>query len=94
MKVVWTDPAEADRERIVLFIAQDNPFVAIEMDALFTEAALSLTHFPMRGRRGRASLSRELITHKNYILVYGIDEEAGIIYIQSLLHASQQYPPE
>ena len=94
MKVVWTDPAEADRERIVLFIAQDNPHAAIAMDALFTEAALSLALFSARGRRGRSPLSRELIVHKNYILVYGIDEEAGIIYIKSLLHSSQQYPPE
>lgn len=94
MKVVWTDPAEADRERIVFFIAQDNPLAAIEMDAFFTKVALSLAQFPMRGRRGREPLSRELIAHKNYILVYGIDEEAGIIYIKSLLHSSQQYPPE
>lgn len=83
MKIVWTDPAEADRERIVLFIAQDNP-----------HAAIAMVLFSARGRRGRSPLSRELIVHKNYILVYGIDEEAGIIYIKSLLHSSQQYPPE
>ena len=39
MRVVWTDPAEEDRERIILFIVQDNPQAALEMDALFTVAA-------------------------------------------------------
>ena len=94
MKAVWTDPAEEDRERIVLFIAQDNPVAAVEMDEFFIAAGDSLATLAARCRPGRVPDTRELIVHKNYLLVYGFDEEADTIYIKAVLHASQQWPPE
>jgi len=92
MRVVWTEPAEEDRERIIFFIAQDNPQAALEMDDLFTDAAESLAAFPVRARPGRVSGTRELVVHRNYILVYGCDEAIGTIYIKAVLHASRQWP--
>ena len=94
MKVVWTEPADNDREQIVSYIALDNPQAAIEMDCLFTEAGASLEKFALRGRIGRASNTRELLVHKNYIIVYNVDSKAGIVYITAVLHSAQQYPPE
>jgi addiction module RelE/StbE family toxin len=94
MRVVWTDPAEDDRERIVLFIAQDNPQAALEMDDLLTAAADSLAVFPTRAIIGRVSGTKELIVHRNYILVYGIDEDADTVYIKAVLHTARQWPPE
>jgi len=94
MRVVWTDPAEEDREQIILFIAQDNPKAALEMDDLFTAAADSLAVFPTRAKVGRASGTRELVVHRNYILVYGIDGDTGTVYIKAVLHTSRLWPPE
>jgi addiction module RelE/StbE family toxin len=94
MRVVWTDPAEEDREQIFLFIAQDNPQAALEIDDLFTAAADSLATFPTRAKVGRASGTRELVVHRNYILVYGIDGDADTVYIKAVLHASRLWPPE
>ena len=94
MKVVWTEPADKDREQIVSFIALDNPQAAIEMDSLFTEAGASLGNFAFRGRSGRVANTRELLVHKNYIIVYCIDKIAEIVYINAVLHAARQYPPE
>jgi addiction module RelE/StbE family toxin len=94
MRVVWTDPADEDRERIVSFIAQDNPQAAVEMDDLFTTSADSLVNLSARARPGRLPNTRELVVHRNYILVYGIDEDADTIYIKAVLHSSQQWPPE
>jgi len=93
MRVVWTDPAEEDRGRIVLFIAQDNPQAALEMDELFTAAADSLAAFPTRSIIGRVSGTRELVVHRHYILVYGIDETADTVYIKAVLHTARQWPP-
>jgi addiction module RelE/StbE family toxin len=93
MKVVWTDPAEEDRERIILFIAQDNPQAALEMDDLFTAAADSLAAFPSRAQAGRVPGTRELIVHRSYILVYGIDEDVDTVYIKAVLHTARQWPP-
>jgi addiction module RelE/StbE family toxin len=93
MNVVWTDPAEEDRDRIVLFIAQDNPQPAFKMDDLFTAAADSLATLPSRAKVGRVLGTRELIVHKNYILVYGIDEDADTVYIKAVIHSLRQWPP-
>lgn len=94
MKVVWTVPADLDRERIVFFIAQDNPDAAIVMDELFGDAADKLIFSPFKGKPGRVPETREWIVHKSYILVYQYDTTDGIIYIHALLHTSRQWPPE
>lgn len=94
MTVVWTDPADEDRDRIVLFIAQDNPQAALDMDDLFTAAAASLATLPTRAKAGRVSNTRELVVHRNYILVYSIDEDADTVYIKAVLHTSRQWPAE
>lgn len=93
MSVVWTAPADEDRERIVLFIAQDNPEAAVAVDELFTLAAAGLADFPSRGRPGRVPGTRELVTHGSYVLVYSYDEERDVTYIKAVLHTSRQYPP-
>lgn len=92
MNVVWTDPAEEDREQIVFFIAEDNTLAAAEMDARFTAAADSLMTLPFKGRPGRVENTRELIVHPSYILVYSFDEVTDTVYIKALLHTSRQYP--
>jgi addiction module RelE/StbE family toxin len=94
MRVVWTEPAEEDRGQIILFIAQDNPQAALEMDDLFTAAAASLAAFPTRAKAGRVSDTRELLVHRHYILVYGIDVDADTVYIKAVLHTARQWPPE
>ena len=94
MIVVWTEPALRDREDIILFIADDNVDAAIEMDTAFTNTSNSLAKFPFRGRLGRVNNTRELVVHKNYILVYGIDNTNCVVYIKSVLHTAKQYPPE
>lgn len=94
MKVIWTASALSDRDKLVSFIAQDNLQAALDIDELLTSMAASLTQFPFRGRKGRESNSRELVAHKNYLLVYGIDADADVVYIKAVLHAARQYPQE
>jgi addiction module RelE/StbE family toxin len=94
MKIVWTDPADSDREMIVLYIAQDNPSAAIKMDKLFTDAADSLIHFPLKGRTGRVPGTRELVVHRTYLLVYSLDTENDAVYVRAVIHTSRQWPPE
>jgi len=94
MKVVWAEPADEDRQKIIFFIAQDNPKAAVELDALFTDAANSLSTLPLRGRPGRLPDTRELVVHKNYIVVYAYDVSSDIVYITAALHASRLWPPE
>ncbi len=93
MKLIWTEPALADRDHIVRYIAADNRNAAIKIDTLMDETAESLVHTPQKGRLGRVEGTRELVIHRNYILVYGYDIENTTIYVVAVLHSAQQWPP-
>ncbi|WP_110655840.1 type II toxin-antitoxin system mRNA interferase toxin, RelE/StbE family [Salinicola halimionae] len=91
MKVIWTPEAWADRQDIVVYIAEDNPVAAVRMDQLFSDAAATLTQFSMRGRPGTIAGTRELIPHESYRLVYELEGET--VWVLALVHASRQWPP-
>ncbi|GAB6043236.1 type II toxin-antitoxin system RelE/ParE family toxin [Endothiovibrio diazotrophicus] len=91
MRVRWTPQAEEDRIAIWEYIAEDNPPAAARMDALFSEAAGQLAHFPEMGRPGRIAGTRELVPHEHYLLVYQIADETT--WILTLVHTARQWPP-
>jgi len=93
MKVIWTLDAERDRNDIYDYIAADNPHAAVRMSTLFDNTADRLTIFPERGKPGAIPGTRELFPHRNYRLVYEVDEAADIVWIQALVHGAQQWPP-
>ena len=91
MKVVWTQEAHQDRADIWDNIAADSPIAAARIDQLFSDAADSLGDFPMRGRTGKISGTRELIPHECYRLVYEIESET--VWVLALVHTARQWPP-
>lgn len=72
MNLVWSEPAEEDLDAIVEYIAQDNLQAALDMDSLLRDTADRLILFPEKGKPGRIPGTRELIVHKNYILVLSL----------------------
>lgn len=88
---IWKQTAVADRKAIIAYIAQDNPQAAIELGDLLIEKATQLDQYPARGRPGRMKGTRELVVHRNYILIYR--ESAKSPEILRVLHAAQQWPP-
>ncbi len=91
MKLVWARPAAADRREIRAYIAQDNPAAAIALDELFSEMAGRLADHPDLGRPGHVVGTRELVAHRNYVLVYDLDGD--FVRVLRVLHAAQQWPP-
>lgn len=75
MNLFWTKLARKDREEILDFITQDKPRAALALDNLFDEKASLLKRFPLLGRAGAASNTRELVMHRHYILIYRIKKE-------------------
>jgi toxin ParE1/3/4 len=65
VKVLWTPEAQQDRIDIWDFLAVENLRAAARMDQLFSDAAATLSHFPMRGRKGRMAGTRGLIPHES-----------------------------
>ena len=92
MKISWRPMAEADRENIFDYIAQDNPSAALALDELLSEKAARLIDHPQFGRPGRIIGTRELVAHRNYILVY--DVTADTVRVLRVLHAARQWPPQ
>ena len=91
MRLVWTRPARSDRKAIREYIAADNPRAALALDALISAKAARLTRHPELGRHGRVADTRELVVHRNYVLIYDI-AEGELIRILRVLHAARQWP--
>jgi toxin ParE1/3/4 len=90
VKLSWARTALRDRHAIYDHIESDNPRAAASMDELFSKRAHQLLDHPAMGRLGRVEGTRELVVHKNYILIY--DLKADHIRILRVLHAAQMWP--
>lgn len=90
MELFWTPEAIQDRDEIYDYIEADNPVAALALDELFEEKAGRLLDHPGMGRPGREAGTRELVAHKNYILVY--DVTADLVRVLRVLHAARQLP--
>ena len=90
MRLIWTGPAR-DRRAIREYIAADNPRAALALDELIAAKAGRLVRHPQLGRPGRIENTRELVVHRNYILVY--DVAGDVVRVLHLLHAARQWPP-
>lgn len=91
MKLVWTRPAREDRKAIREYISADNPSAALDLDELLSEKAARLVDHPGLGRPGRLQGTRELVAHRNYILIY--DVAGDLVRVLRVLHAARQWPP-
>lgn len=91
MKLVWTLDAHQDRRNIREHIARENPAAALTLDELFTQKAGNLIDHPAMARPGRVAGTRELVVHRNYILVY--DVAGDVVRILRVLHARREWPP-
>ena len=87
MKLVWTRQAREDRKAIRENIAADNPSAALDLDELLSEKAARLVDHPGLGRLGRLQSTRELVAHRNYILIY--DVAGDLVRVLRVLHAAR-----
>ncbi len=91
IEVFWTLEAIQDRNGIYDYIEADNPAAALALDELFAEKTGRLVDHPGLGRPGRIAGTRELVAHRNYILVYDLAGER--VRVLRVLHAARQWPP-
>jgi toxin ParE1/3/4 len=75
--------------RDVAYLEVRNPLVAIELLQSLILGADSRATFPHRGRRGRVSGTRELVTVPPYVLIYDVDDAAGLVRILRVWHGAQ-----
>lgn len=90
MRLEWKAAALSDRERIMDFIALDNPQAALDLDTLFEQKSEVLIEQPKLFKAGRVKGTREAVVHENYILVYQVS--IHVVTILRVLHTSQAWP--
>ncbi|MFC3941453.1 type II toxin-antitoxin system RelE/ParE family toxin [Pseudomonas gingeri NCPPB 3146 = LMG 5327] len=91
MKLIWTDPAIADRLTIYDHIDVENPRAAVELDTLFVQAAEHICNHPAMGRNGKIPGTREWVVHRHYLLVY--EHIADKVLMLAVVHTARQWPP-
>lgn len=91
MRLVWSRPAREDRKAIRAYIAADNPRAAVALDELIAARAGQLVRQPGLGRPGRVGNTRELVVHRNYLLIY--DVAGDLVRVLRVLQAARRWPP-
>ncbi len=90
LSVVWTDEARGDLLSIIRYVAERNPSAAAQLGRTIEESTWPLPEHPYLFRPGRVAGTREIVAHRNYIVVYRV--ELACIEILRVLHVRQEYP--
>jgi addiction module RelE/StbE family toxin len=90
MELEWRPMAIDDREKIMDYIAQDNPTAAIELDLEFESHAEQARQQPQLYRKGRIKNTREIVVSPHYVMVYETNENS--VEILRVLHTAQKWP--
>jgi addiction module RelE/StbE family toxin len=94
MKVRWTTDAADDLERICDYIADDRPESARRIAQSVLDRVGALSSFPLLGRSGRVSGTRELaFPSLPFLAVYEVVETRDEVRVLRVLHGAQRWPP-
>jgi toxin ParE1/3/4 len=90
--IVWTDQATRQLDQTHDYIALSNgQEIAAQITMHVAISVEQLATFPMSGRPGRVSGTRELvISNSPFIVAYSVDQER--IVILAIYHGAQQWP--
>lgn len=94
-QVEWRPSALEDLSAILRHIAKDNPKRAKDFAKELRAKAELLALHPQMGRIGRPGLPdwvRELVAHRNYIILYRLVNTSRTVEILRIKHAAQQMP--
>jgi len=90
MRIIWSDQALSDLERIHTYIKQFNPYAASALAKRIADSIKTLADFPYKGRQGRVFGTRELvITNTCYNAVFRITDNT--VEILTIIHQAQDW---
>ena len=89
-RLTWRPMALVDRDNIMVYIAQDNPVAAIDLDLEFEAKAENARLRPKLYKAGRLKGTREIVVRPNYVMVYRVTGD--VVEVLRVLHAAQQWP--
>jgi len=90
LTIVWSAKAEEDFLSILEYIGERNPFAAERMEQSIRNSTWALQQHPLLYRRSeRIPGCREIVAHRNYVVVYRVEQDC--IRIVRVLHSSRMY---
>ena len=89
MRVAWRAAARDDQRRITAWLAERNKAAAVRVARALVAATDSLAVLPAKGRPGRAPGTRERSAVPPYVIVYEVDQAAGVVRILRVWHTAQ-----
>lgn len=93
MRIEWLPEAARNLTAQLEWIAEHNPWAAIDMGDAIHAAVSRLAAHPAMARPGRVAGTRELVVVGTpYIVVYRV--EASAVVILRVLHGAQRWPAE
>ena len=87
----WRQAARDDLLAIVDTISDDNPAAAQALKDEIEAKVSRLPDHPQLYRAGRVAGTREMVVHRNYLVIYAADKD--VISILRVLHGAPQWPP-
>ena len=92
MIIEWLPAAEESLADQLEWIADQNPWAAIDIGAAVHAAVSRLGEHPAIGRAGRVGGTRELVVLGTpYIVIYRVESSAVVVL--RVLHGAQRWPP-
>ena len=94
LEVVWTDPALADFESAIRYLAERNPAAAEAVRLSILDHVATLARFPFIGppyERDPTGWAREIVCG-SYRIFYRVDEPARRVEILTVWHSSRSEP--
>jgi toxin ParE1/3/4 len=88
----WRQAAREDLLAIIDYISDDNPAAAQALKDEIEGKVSRLLEHPKLYRSGRIPDTREMVVHRNYVVIY--TEDKTTISILRVLHGAQQWPPD
>ena len=93
MKLAWSKRAFRRLASIQDWIAKDSPEAAIRVAEILIQSASRLERFPLIGRTGRISGTREpVISGLPYVNPYRVVDKT--VQILSVIHTSRRWPEQ
>lgn len=90
LQVIKTHQFLADLEDVVLFIAQDNVTVVMDMEQRIHSQVDSLADPNFPRRLGRVAGTLELVAHPNYVVL--LQQTETTVTALAVMHVARQYP--
>jgi toxin ParE1/3/4 len=89
VRVEWLPKAERNRDSQIAYIAERNPWAAIDLGDAIEAAVDRLANYPESGRLGRVQGTYELVIPRTHLIILYRIEPAAIMILR-VLHGAQR----